>query len=299
MDWKNPITNTRQMEDTRSEVTPFVFNGRLCRLENMMRFADFEGKEPQYRYHEDGFRIRDLATDRILSIPLLNHYFAIAYVWDGRVYVVAGDYEDRPWWNIRHTIMICSDDLITWTKPRIIMEAQGEEQLFNYALCRARGKFYLLYETNDSRWPAFTMRFCESDDLVTWRKMPEKYIYGTDKYTGGPALYYDGQEDVFYLLYVNAVGKNRYDNRIARSRDLITWQDAPDDRPIVSPDPKRIINDKKWPGVKECSASDLEMCEFNGKTYLYWINGDQQGASSGWESIYDGPMNKFLRTFFE
>jgi alpha-L-fucosidase len=301
MSWKNPIMNARMTEDVRSEVTPFVFRGCLYRLENMMRFGDFEGKEPQYRYHEDGFRIRDVASDRIISIPLLNHYFAIAYVWEDRVYVVAGDYEDRPWWHIRHTIMICSDDLITWTKPAVIMEAAGQEHLFNYALCRARGKFYLLYETNDSRWPAFTMRFCESDDLVTWRRLPESYIYGADKYTGGPALYYDQEEDWFYILYVNAVPGPcaYYDNRIARSKDLILWEEALADRPIVSPDPQRNINDKKWPGARECSASDLEMCEFNGQTYLYWINGNQQGASAGWEAVYDGPMFQFLRKYFE
>jgi alpha-L-fucosidase len=297
--WKNPIIHARRMEDVRTEVTPFVFKGRLYRLENMMRFGDFEGKEPPYRYHEDGFRIHDVAADQIISIPLLNHYFAIAYVWDDRVYVVAGDYEDRPWWHIRHTVMISSDDLVTWTKPRVILEAAGDEHLFNYALCRAKGKFYLLYETNDRRWPAFTMRFCESDDLVTWRKLPENYIYGKDKYTGGPALYYDEEEDWFYILYVNAFGENQYDNRIARSHDLMTWQDAPADRPIVSPDLQRVVDGKKWPGIKECSASDVEMCEFQGKTYLCWNNGNQQGASVGWEAVYDGPMKQFLRKFFE
>ena len=299
MSWKNPITNARQMDDVRSEITPFVFKGRLYRLENMMRFADFEGKDPQFRYHEDGFRIRDVAEDRIISIPLLNHYFAIAYVWNDRVYVVAGDYEDRPWWHIRHTILICSDDLITWSKPKIILEAAGQEHLFNYAVCQARGKFYLLYETNDSRWPAFTARFCESDDLVTWRKLPENYIYGKDKYIGGPALYFDEPEDRFYLLYVNDLGNHVYDNRIARSADLITWQDAPADRPVVCPDPERFVDDRKWPGIKECSASDMELCEFKGRTYLYWINGNQQGASAGWEAVYSGPRNQLLHTYFE
>jgi alpha-L-fucosidase len=272
--------------------------GRLYRLENIPRAVDFDTTESYYRYHEDGFRIRDVAEDRIISIPLLNHYFAIAWVWEDKVYVVAGDYEDRLW-AIRHTIMITSEDLITWTKPKIIMEAQGEEHLFNYAVCRARGKFYMLYETDDSLWPAFTMRFCESDDGVNWRKLSENHIYGHDKYTGGPALYFDDEEDWFYILYLNALGDNMYDNRIARSRDLITWQEAPTDRPFVSPNLQRSVNDRKWPEVMERSASDLEMCEFNGKTYLYWINGNQQGATAGWEAVYDGPMNQLLRTFFE
>jgi alpha-L-fucosidase len=135
--------------------------------------------------------------------------------------------------------------------------------------------------------------------LVSWRKLPENYIYGKDKYTGGPALYYDEQEDWFYILYVNEFQNKQYDNRIARSRDLIVWQDAPFNRPVVSPDQKRLIDGKKWPWVYESSASDLEMCEFNGQTYLYWINGNQLGATAEWEAIYNGPMNQFLRKFFE
>lgn len=271
-------------------------------MENVARFGDFEGKEPQYRYHEDGFRIRDVAANRIISIPLLNHYYAIAYVWNDRVYVVACDYENQRC-RIRHTILICSDDLITWSRPEIIMKADGNEHFFNYALCRAHGKFCLLYETDDRRWSAFTMRFCESDDLATWWKLPENYIYGTDKYTGGPALYYDEQDDLFYILYVNSLplpdGRHMYNTRIARSADLITWQEAPANRPVVSPDLQRSVNEAKCPGIKECSASDLEMCEFNGKTYVYWVNGNQHGTCAGWESVCNQPMKELLRTFFE
>jgi len=263
--------------------------------------ARFENGDPHFRYHEDGFRIRDVAANRVVSVPLLNCYFAAAFVWDGRVYVVAGDYEDRPIWTIRRTILLSSDDLITWTKPRVILETTGEEHFFNYGICRAKDRFVLLYETNDARWPMFTMRFAESDDLLTWRKLPEQYIYGTDKYTGGPALYYDAAEGWFYLLYTNAAeGKpGFYDDRVARSRDLMTWQDARADRPMVEPNPSRFVNAARWPGVTEKSASDLEMCEFNGQTHIYWIHGDQQGATCGWNAVVDQPMFAVLRRFFE
>ena len=299
MAWTNPLKEQIRVVGTSCELTPFVFRGRLYRLENFMRFHDFTGKDPAYRFHEDGFRIRDVESDRILSVPLLNHYFAIAFPWNDRVYVFAGDYEDTlPWWNIRRTVMISSDDLITWTSPRVVMEAENGEHLFNYAVCRAHGRFFMLYETNDRRWPAFIMRFCESVDLVHWRKLGTDHIYGTDKYTGGPALYHDGEQDWFYCLYLEDLGDRKWETRITRSRDLKSWQDAPAGRPVVTFDETRDVNAEVWPGVKERSASDVELCEFEGKTHVYWINGNQEGAASEYRGTVDGPMNRYLRAFF-
>jgi len=299
MTWQNPLQECTLVAGVRSEVTPFVFRDRLYRLENFVRFHDFPGTTPEYRFHEDGFRIRDVAGDRIISIPLLNHYFATAFPWEGRVYVFAGDYgEDLPWWHIRRTVMISSDDLITWTKPQVVLEADPDERLFNYAVCHARGKFYLLYETDDQRWPPpFTLRFCVSDDLLHWQKLGPEYLYGQGKYTGGPALYFDEIEDWFYCLYLEDLGHG-WETRVTRSRDLRTWHDAPPDRPVVTFDPQREIDPATWPGVKEASASDLELCEFHGNTVAYWINGDQQGAMVEYTGTIDGPLVKFLRAFF-
>ncbi|NLB55451.1 MAG: hypothetical protein GX811_06755 [Lentisphaerae bacterium] len=297
--WRHPIAEQTPVEgDQRAEVTPFVFNNRLYRLENFVRSVDFPGEKPDYRFFEDGFRIRDVEKNRIVSVPLLNHYFAVAFPWENYVYVYAGDYEEnRPWWHIRNTVMLRSDDLITWSKPEVVLQAEGNERIFNYAVCRARGKFYMLYETNDSRWPPpFTLRFCESDDLINWRKLSEEHIYGLGKYTGGPALYYDEAEDYFYCLYVAHI-PGGYENRITRSQDLINWEDA--HHPVVTFDPNRFVDPIRWPGAKECSSSDIEMCEYNGKTYIYWLNGNQQGACRLYQSVYDGGLFELLRRFFE
>lgn len=299
MAWTWPIKESTRVPEALAELTPFVFRDRLYRLENFVRHHDFPGTPPGYRFHENGFRIRDVATDQMISVPLLDHYFGIAYCWEGRCYAYAGKYPpDQTDSYIRQTVMISSDDLITWTKPQVVMEADGQERLFNYAVCRARGKFYMLYETNDRRWPPFTMRFCESDDLIHWRKLGPEYIYGTEKYTGGPALYYDDEEDWFYCLYLEDLGR-KYETRVTRSRDMMQWTDAPPDRPVVTFDLSRDVAPERFPGVKELSASDVEICEFNGQTLVYWISGNQQGASMQYCETFDGSMNTFLRGFFE
>ena len=90
-----------------------------------------------------------------------------------------------------------------------------------------------------------------------------------------------------------------YETRITRSRDFITWEDAPPGRPVVTFDATRDVDASRWPGIKECSASDVELCEFEGKTLVYWITGNQQGPVCEYQTTFDGSANRFLRAFFE
>lgn len=75
------------------EVTPFVFNDRLYRVENHPRYLDFkEQKDPTYLFHEDEVRIRDVEYDGIISIPLRNYYFGEGFIHKDRLYIYAAYY---------------------------------------------------------------------------------------------------------------------------------------------------------------------------------------------------------------
>ena len=297
MAWKNPIVKKGVVPGASCEVTPFVFKERLYRVENFKASTNFPGRPAQYRFHEDGFRIRDVEKDQIISIPLLNHYFAIAYVWQDRVYVYAGDYEqDLPWCNIRKLIMISSTDLITWTAPQIVLTAESDEHLFNTDICHDGKRFVMLYETDDESWPKFTFKFCESDDLVHWRKIPDA-LYGTNRYVGGPALYFE--DNWYYSLYLEDLGEGYFETRITRSRDLIDWQDAPADRPFMTFDPERFTNPIHYPEVKELNASDVELCEWKGKTIIYFNGGDQLNCGDVQSAEFDGCPRELFEYFFK
>ena len=96
--WRHPIEKKGYLGSPLVEVTPFVFQDRLYRLENNQKFCDIPGASPGDRFNEDEVRIRDVATDEIVSVALRNHAFATALVWQGRMYVFAGDYgHDKPW----------------------------------------------------------------------------------------------------------------------------------------------------------------------------------------------------------
>jgi len=294
--WKSPLVKKGRVPVSCGETTPFVFNGRLYRLENFKKSDEFHGKPVQYRFHEDGFRIRDVEADRVVSVPLLNHYFAIAYVWEERVYVLAGDLgEDEPWWHIRKIVLISSDDLITWTAPQVVIRSEGGERLFNTGLCHDGDQFVLLYETDDKRWPKFTFKYCRSTDLINWEPIPGG-LYGTDKYVGGPALYFEG--GWYYTLYLESLGEGCYETRITRSRDLVNWQDAPADRPFLPYDPTRQPDPINHPDVWELNASDPDLCEYNGRTIVYFGGGNQLGVGDLQWAEFAGSPRELFEHFF-
>lgn len=221
---------------TRDEVSPFVFKGKKYLLENVL-YHYYDGHCHPELFHEDHFRIRDAESGRVISRPLLNHYFAQIMVKDGRVHVFTADYGEASTWQCRQIVAITSEDLISWTAPIPVIRAENEN-LFNNSVTEKDGRYYMVYESDDCRYPKFTAKFAKSDDLIHWEKIPGG-IYGDRKYLGGPALCY--QAPWFCLTYVNEVRKpspngdpEYYDTRIARTKDFISWEDAPGDRPVLA-----------------------------------------------------------------
>ena len=70
--WENPILKQGYLGSPLVETSPFVFNKRLYLLENNQHFWDVQGAKPGDYFHEDEVRIRDIATDKIISVPLIN-----------------------------------------------------------------------------------------------------------------------------------------------------------------------------------------------------------------------------------
>ena len=184
------------------EITPFVFKGRRYRVENIM-YHSIADKPVGFNFQEDHFRIRDEETGRPVSHPLVGYYFATAHVRNDKVYVFASDLGPRtaPVWKCQRIIVITSTDLISWTAPQTVLEAD-HENLFNNSVTTDGKRFYMVYESDDSRYPIFTAKFAVSEDLFHWQKI-EGGIYAKDKYLGGPALAYC--EPWFYLTYVNCI----------------------------------------------------------------------------------------------
>ncbi len=294
--WRHPLPHRRKLNSPLVEVTPFAFRDRLYRLENWQMQWEHPGSPDGTACQQDAVRIRDLATDRIVATPLTGHGLGMAFVWDGRVHVFAGNWGAGAKWNIVEISLTTSTDLEHWTAPEVVLRAQPDEKFFNVAVCRGDGHFALLVETNDPRWPPpFTFKYFTSPDLRHWTPVPDG-IYGHAKYVGGPALYFEGGR--YYTLYLEALPGPRYETRIARSRDLVHWEDAPADRPFLTFDPSQPVHPLRSTTIRESNASDAELCSWQGKTIVYFTGGDQQVCGDLQVSEYNGTPRELLESFF-
>lgn len=100
-----------------------------------------------------------------------------------------------------------------------------------------------------------------------------------------------------------------YVTYISRSKDLETWEfgkynpflsvtsediKVADNAAEITEEMKKIIPDGCY-----CSASDLDLCEFDGKTVIDYIIGNQLGLCFMAEAEYDGTMQELLENFFD
>jgi len=254
------------------EGTPIVWQGRLLLLLNY-RLGEAEGKPARAHYLE----LRDAADNRLLSHFADGYSLASAFVWDGVLHVYAARLESGGWHDVSE---FQTRDLTHWSKPRVVIKENPDEQLFNQSVCRAGDRFVMAYESNDPRWPTFTIKFAESADLVNWKTMPDR-IFGTDRYTACPWLtYLDGY---YYMLYLEHIEpKWWFETYLTRSKDLITWEPSPRN-PIVAPGPG-----------EDCNTSDPDVTEFGGRVLLYYSYGDQRT----WSKLTRAELPGTLRDFF-
>ena len=153
-------------------------------------------------------------------------------------------------------MMTSSADLKTWTEPVLVLESEGNELIYNTAVCRGKDRFVLLYETNDSRWPAFTFKYCVSDDLTHWKRVDAHCMERTSTSAGRRST---TKETGTTRFSWSRLGSNRYETRITRSRDLMTWHDAPAGRPFVTFDPEHLNMPRRPKEIAESNASDAEV----------------------------------------
>ncbi len=246
-----PAKRVRLIRKDMCEVSPFVWKGRLCLLECQRPASG--GKREDY-----ALVVRDVETDAELSRFGEGYGLACAFAWRGKLRVFASRFEGDNWNDVT---MFTSSDLKTWSS-KVVIRQEPDEHLFNSSVCRSGEGFVMAYETNDPRWPPFTVKFAQSEDGEHWEKVPE-VILGSDRYAACPCIRYaDGWHYVLYLEH--RTPSWRFETYIARSRDLKTWELSPAN-PVLTP---AALDD----GI---NASDPDIVEYKGKTLLYHSVGDQ------------------------
>ena len=177
--------------------------------------------------------------------------------------------------------------------------------LFNTSLCRAGDRYVLMFEVGKPAQVAgvpFTARFATSTDLQSWALTPPECTYSMERYTAPHCLrYLDGW---FYNFYLEAF--EGYEQRVVRSRDLVSWESSPED-PVLeaSAEDRRPASPRLTAAELErvrtavnLNNSDIDFCEYRGQVHLTYSWGNQQGIEHLAAALFEGTEADFLKGWF-
>ena len=306
--WQNPITKRGSLNSPLVEITPLFFKGKLYLLECWRNGWDCSELPSHTQKKRSEIWMAELPEGpehydrrRYVSRPMTNHTMGSAIVWDDKVYVFStaaqgtrdGFIVDMTW----------SDDMEKWSEPVKVFESNRgkmdpfpRRHVYNVAMTRDPKGMVFLWETDGVGGP-FTMCYGRVEKPTDpWNPgIIKNARYGMGKYTGGPALYYEG--GWYYTLYLENLGTQprTWETRITRSRDLVNWEDAPGGRPVVKFDPKRTGPGKS----RERNASDVELCYHDGRTILFFTGGNQTSFSDLQWATFDGTPRELFESFFD
>ncbi len=281
------------------ESSPFVWNGKLMRLELEDAFNATNPDEPVHAL------IRERDTGKVLSRFGLGCYYYSLYIEDGVAYVLGtkSDYPRRS----GHTILLYeSRDLVEWSCRELLSNPGW--RYYNTALTKGPHGYVLLMESDHPQYCGvpFTFFFATSPDMVNWTHMDPSICYTKERYNGGPWMKYSN--GWYYVISVTELPGPVYTSYISRTKDFVHWE-LGKYNPIMMPSEEdRIISPiaadmsaELLEGIKTAfniNISDLDMCEYEGKTLITYNAGNQLGFYYLLEAEYDGPLDKFLEHFF-
>jgi hypothetical protein len=256
------------------ELSPIIRHGRLCHIA-CVRPAQGGSLEDYY------LELTDAETGEELARFAQGYGLACAHVNNDTLYVFASRYENNTWNDVT---LFSSSDLKHWEKKVVIQ--QENEQLFNSSVCEGPDGFVMAYESNDPKYPAFTIKFARSKDLKNWKKIPDA-IFGTNRYTACPCIRY--VNGYYYVLYLeHRTPRHYYETYITRSKDLKEWE-LSSANPVLRP-----------VEIDDCiNTSDPEVVEFGGKTYVYYAVGDQLTWMNIKRGVYPGSLQRFYEQWYE
>jgi len=276
------------------ETTPVVFKDRLYRFEYV------RDNYPANKTGASYFRFIDVATDKATPAFAKGQHLGCAFVEGDTAYAFGVDK-----WGGSKITLFQSKDMEKW-EERLALQVPGWE-LFNTSVCKADGRYVMAIEVGGPKEVVgvpFTIFFAESKDLLAWKLLPQECVYSKDRYTACPALrYLDGY---FYMLYLETRPGPTYETFIVRSKDLKRWESSRLN-PVMafSDEDKKIANSKLTADqrkiiaeAKNINNSDVDVCDFKGKTIIYYSWGNQQGTEFLAEAVYEGTLASFLRSFF-
>ena len=286
------------------EATPVVYKNKLYRFE-------WVREEKYYKPNTTGdvyFRFIDLATGEPTPGFAAGYAFGSAHAESNMMFVFGANKGDGEIMQV-----FWSRDLRRWSN-KCALELPGWG-LFNNSVCKGDGRYVMAIEVGkppEVVGVRFTMRFAESNDLFNWSLLPEECVFSKDRYTACPAIrFFDG---CYYMIYLEGFNlydwpdltKYRLEPYIVRSKDLVQWESSPFNPVLEISDDDRIIDNpdftdeqkKRIATAVDVNNSDVDLCEFEGRTIIYYSWGSQHGVEHLAHAVYEGTLKSFMEGFF-
>ena len=303
-----PVLKKKGVVSPYGEMTPFVFKGKLMRLETIAvdNCTDTRNDSIQQGH----FIIRDVESGKIVSRAGYGSFFFDAYVENDHVYVLGTLSNSKEGWYGGDTVMLFeSDDLITWTQ-RVFWHKKGYV-IYNHSLTKDDEGYAFMIEISKPRRLAgkipLTFLFTKIKDLnhVEFHK-PKKTAFPIGRYGGGPKMHY--VNGWYYFLYLEEFPGPIYATYIVRTKDFENWTFgkynpfliASNEDFTVSPDAADITDEMREhiKTMYNSNASDPDFCEYKNKVIIDYGSGNQVGQSYICEAEYDGTLQEMLENFF-
>lgn len=267
--------------DAAMENTPFIYKGTAYialnyRNDAADRVGDYASEENMYLY------IDNLSTGVQVARFGTGHSFVSAFVDGETLRIFASQGTNNDWF--KSIYQFTTTDMKHWDR-KLAIPLEGDEHLFNCSMTRGQEDYLMAYESNQP--VAFCFKFARSKDLDSWEKIPNLIFTGVNnEYSACPVLRYFAP--YYYVIYLHAAipGHNGWVPFMARSKDLVTWDLSPFN-PIMEAGTGEGINN-----------SDIDLFEYEGRTYIYYATGDQATWGTVRVAMYDGPMQEFYERHF-
>ncbi len=278
------------------EMTPFVWNGKLMRLELVYDLSN-------------GFHTYSIIVDceekKEISRLAEGLLFTSGYLDEdtNTFYCIGTDPENRG-----RIVGFYSKDLINWESREFINNPGWV--YYNTGLTKGPDGYVLLMEASDPVeivGEKFTHFFATSKDLVNWELMDYDKSMTKERYLGGPWLKYS--EGWYYVLACAELPCQRYTNYIYRTQDFETWYVGYYNPVLIADDEDRKLSPNAFGMPQEMidgldtffniNNSDIDMCDYKGKVYLNYLVGNQCTYAHMCEAEYDGTVAELLKSYFE
>ncbi len=290
---------------SRCEVTPVVFHDKLYRFEYL--------HSARLLLDASYFQFVDVYSNTVTKPFAFNHHLGCAYTDGAYMYAVGVEErfgEEEPWGG--HKVRVFrSADLEKWEEfTALCLPDWG---FWNTSVCRKDGIYTIALEIDkpyeECRGDKYAVRFAQSTDMIHWGMTPSECVFMRENLpVGAQSLYTVPDDPHYYILHIEHLPGRFYSTCIARSTDLINWEHSPvnpfmtyneyEDKklahPFFTPEERELID-----AAPDTNLSDVEICEFQGRTIIYYNWGDQWDAPIFLgEAVFEGTMKELLQGFF-